>query len=166
MQYIIFGTGDYYERYKKWFDKKDIVALIDNSPAKQNTFIDGIEVLAPEIGIQRKYDVIVILSFYVKEMKQQLLGFGVAEKKIYHFYDLNRLFQKKIHYFPVQYFDQAKTIAEADKTRFSKILFLLSSVNSTIRIIFPPCFAKQNPNSIVRRGIFLLVISPVFLYIS
>ena len=40
MQYIIFGTGDYYERYKKWFDKKDIVALIDNSPAKQNTFID------------------------------------------------------------------------------------------------------------------------------
>ena len=34
MQYIIFGAGDYYERYKKWFDKKDIVALIDNSPAK------------------------------------------------------------------------------------------------------------------------------------
>lgn len=124
MQYIIFGTGDYYERYKKWFDKKDIVALIDNSPAKQNTFIDGIEVLAPEIGIQRKYDVIVILSFYVKEMKQQLLGFGVAEKKIYHFYDLNRLFQKKIHYYPVQYYDQAKTIAEADKTRFTKILLL------------------------------------------
>lgn len=91
MQYIIFGTGDYYERYKKWFDKKDIVALIDNSPAKQNTFIDGIEVLAPEIGIQRKYDVIVILSFYVKSMKEQLVNLGVQEEKIYHFYDMHDL---------------------------------------------------------------------------
>ena len=95
MQYIIFGTGDYYERYKKWFDKKDIVALIDNSPAKQNTFIDGLEVLAPEEGIQRNYDVIVILSFYVKAMKEQLLLLGVRPDKIYHFFDLHNLLDYK-----------------------------------------------------------------------
>lgn len=124
MQYIIFGTGDYYERYKKWFDKKEMVALIDNSPAKQNTFIDGIEVLAPEEGIQRSYDVIVILSFYVKEMKQQLIQLGVAEKKIYHFYDLHRLFQGKAHCYPVQYYGQAKAVAEADKTVCPKVLLL------------------------------------------
>lgn len=95
MRYIIFGTGDYYERYKKWFDKKDIVALLDNSPAKQNSVIDGIEVLAPEKGIQRKYDVIVILSFYVKAMKKQLMRLGVEEENIYHFYDLHDLLDYK-----------------------------------------------------------------------
>lgn len=124
MQYIIFGTGDYYERYKKWFDKKDIAALIDNSPAKQNTFIDGLEVLAPEEGIQRNYDVIVILSFYVKEMREQLLCLGVDADKIYHFYDLHRLFQEKAHYYPVQYYGQAKAVAEADRTSRKKILLL------------------------------------------
>lgn len=124
MQYIIFGTGDYYERYKKWFDKKDIAALIDNSPAKQNTFIDGLEVLAPEEGIQRNYDVIVILSFYVKEMREQLLCLGVDADKIYHFYDLHRLFQGKAHYYPVQYYGQAKAVAEADNISCKKILLL------------------------------------------
>ncbi len=36
MKYLIFGTGDYYERYKKWFRREEIVALIDNSPKKKS----------------------------------------------------------------------------------------------------------------------------------
>lgn len=31
MKFLIFGTGDYYERYKKWFPPKDVLALLDNS---------------------------------------------------------------------------------------------------------------------------------------
>lgn len=34
MKFLLFGTGDYYERYKKWFDKEDVLALLDNSDRK------------------------------------------------------------------------------------------------------------------------------------
>lgn len=91
MKYLIFGTGDYYNRYKKWFPQEEITALLDNAPDKQGTFLDGIPVVSPERGVGLPYDAVVILSFYVKTMRQQLLELGVSENKIYHFYDLNRL---------------------------------------------------------------------------
>ena len=97
LKFLLFGTGDYYERYKKWFAKEDVLALLDNSLVKQNTYLDGNKILSPEEGVQLPYDAIVILSFYVKEMKEQLLRSGVVEEKIYHFYDLHRLlYQEEI----------------------------------------------------------------------
>ena len=45
MQFLLFGTGDYYQRYKMWFNRSDIVALLDNSRLKQHTVLDGIEVM-------------------------------------------------------------------------------------------------------------------------
>ena len=44
MNYLIFGTGDYYNRYKKWFEHQEIVALLDNSKQKQYTMIVGLKV--------------------------------------------------------------------------------------------------------------------------
>ena len=63
MKFLLFGTGDYYERYKKWFSREDTLALLDNSLAKQGTWIDGIRVLSPEEGVKQPYEAIVILSF-------------------------------------------------------------------------------------------------------
>lgn len=91
MKYLIFGTGDYYQRYKKWFNNDEIVALIDNSEEKQHKLIDGIEVLSPSEGIILEYDKIIILSFYVKSMKKQLLDLGVPRSCIYHFFQLYKL---------------------------------------------------------------------------
>ena len=66
MKILIFGTGDYYNRYKKWFEGQEISALLDNSVQRQYTVIDGREVLPPEEGIKLEYDIIVVLSFYVR----------------------------------------------------------------------------------------------------
>ena len=106
MKYLLFGTGDYYERYRKWFDKEDVLALLDNSAAKQNTLLDDSLVLSPQKGIELPYDAVVILSFYVKEMRSQLLSLGVPENKIYHFYDLHRLIYCKEKKKPIQYFGE------------------------------------------------------------
>lgn len=124
MKFLIFGTGDYYERYKKWFRKEDIVALLDNSPNKQNTMIDEINVLSPEEGIKQSFDVIVILSFYVKEMRLQLIGMGVSENKIYHFYDLHKLIDISEAGKPIQYYGNAKELIESDIKAEKKILLL------------------------------------------
>ncbi len=91
MKFLVFGTGEYYQRYKKWIAKEEVVALLDNSPAKQHTVVDGKEVLPPQEGVRREFDAVIIMSFYVKAMKCQLLELGVPERKIYHFYDLRKL---------------------------------------------------------------------------
>ena len=73
MKFLVFGTGEYYQRYKKWIAKEEVVALLDNSPAKQHTVVDGKEVLPPQEGVRREFDAVIIMSFYVKAMKCQLL---------------------------------------------------------------------------------------------
>ena len=125
MKFLLFGTGDYYERYKKWFEKDEITALLDNSSRKQSTLIDGVKVLSPEEGIQLEFDAIVILSFYVKAMKAQLAGLGVDEKRIYHFYDLHRLFQGRATHRPVKYYG-IKEDAIRNKNCGKKRILLLS----------------------------------------
>lgn len=126
MKYLLFGTGDYYERYKKWFSCDEVVALLDNSELKQGTYIDGIQVLSPAQGIMLDYDAIIILSFYVKAMKQQLLELGVEKDKIYHFYDLHSLLNEKgeIIKRPVKYYGEAKAIVNRLQVHSKKILLL------------------------------------------
>lgn len=118
MKVLLFGTGDYYERFKKWFVKEEVLALLDNSPAKQNTEIDGVPVVSPQEGVKIPFDCIVILSFYVKAMRKQLLELGVGKEKIYHFYDLHCLFQDDFLEFPVVYYENSGNLTEIKKMKF------------------------------------------------
>lgn len=124
MKFLIFGTGDYYKRYKKWFSSKDVLALLDNSEKKQNTRIDGIRVLPPEEGIKLPYDVIVILSFYVEEMRRQLNLLGVSEEKIYHFYDLHGLLYRDDKKKPEFFYGNAKELIGDQRLLKETVLFL------------------------------------------
>ncbi len=124
MKYILFGTGDYYERYKKWFPKKNVLALLDNSPAKQNCCVDGIPVLTPQEGVRLPFDAVVMLSFYVKEMRQQLETLGVPEEKIYHFFDLHRLLGREKLRKPVRYYKKAEEIIQSPVPLKRKVLLL------------------------------------------
>lgn len=103
MKFLVFGTGEYYGRFKKWISNEDIVALLDNSPEKQHKLLDGVEILSPEEGITREYDVVIVMSFYIKEMKKQLLNLGVDEDKIFHFYDLRKLIRVEEKRQPIQF---------------------------------------------------------------
>lgn len=123
MKILLFGTGDYYERYKKWFDKKDVQALLDNSLQKQGKLIDGYRVLLPKEGVKLSFDVIVILSVHVKLMKEQLIELGVHKDRIYHFYNLHDLIYKKERKKPVVFYGNAESIVMS-KDRQKKILLL------------------------------------------
>ena len=96
--YILFGTGDYYRRYRRWFSDRNVLAVLDNDVSKQGSSIDGYPVIAPDDISKYHYDAVVILSFYVTAMKKQLVELGVSEDKIYHFYDLHELFEQEESY--------------------------------------------------------------------
>ena len=72
LKYVLFGTGDYYQRFRHWFEERKVVAILDNDVTKQGTTIDGYSVIAPDQITEYCYDAIVILSFYVKEMKEAI----------------------------------------------------------------------------------------------
>lgn len=129
MKYLLFGTGDYYDRYKKWFSREDVLALLDNSPSKQGTFLNGIPVLSPEEGITLPFDVIVILSFYVREMKLQLEKLGVSSDKIVHFFDLHWLMDLSSQRKSIQYYDGAREIIDSENRAGKKVLLLSHDLN-------------------------------------
>lgn len=129
MRFLLFGTGDYYNRYKIWFAKEEVLALIDNSKDKQGQYIDGILVIPPEDVLQYnlyEYDAIVILSFYVKAMKSQLIQLGVEERKIYHFFDLHSLIYRTEPKRDIRYYAHGRRDSEHIKEESSKKVLLLS----------------------------------------
>lgn len=118
MRLLVFGTGEYYERFKKWIANEEIVALLDNSPTKQNTIIDNVEVLSPQEGVTRDYDAVIIMSFYIKAMKKQLMELGVSETRIYHFYELRKLIRLEENQQQIQYYGitEQELLRDAGKT--------------------------------------------------
>lgn len=152
MRYLIFGTGDYYNRYKKWFEYQEVLALLDNSVQKQNTYVDGLKVLSPEEGIRLDYDMIVILSFYVKQMRQQLISLGVAQNRIYHFYDLHQLFGADIVKRPIHYFGKAEKIVKCRKNAIPKILLLSNDL-----ALGGPSIALSHAAGVLRKQGYIIV---------
>ncbi len=65
MKVLLFGTGEFYQRYKVWFEDDEIAALVDNSKDKQGTYIDGKEVIAANNILKLQYDAIFILTFFI-----------------------------------------------------------------------------------------------------
>lgn len=170
MKYLLFGTGEYYERYKKWFLKEDVLVLMDNSSLKIGTQKDGINVLAPEEAIMLPYDKIVILSFYYLEMKEQLLELGVEETKIFHFYDLPKLFpvgtpKREIYYWGTE-LNQGKSgksilLLSHDLTLGGPALALFHAAKilkkSGYQIVFAAMFDGPLREDILSEGIPVIV---------
>ena len=90
MKALLFGTGDYYRKYREWFRPEDVLGLIDNDESKRGTFIDGHKIYLPYEAVNLPYDCIVILSVYEGAMRTQLMGLGVPDEKIYAFSELYR----------------------------------------------------------------------------
>ena len=90
MRVLLFGTGDYYKRYRKWFDGMQVLALLDNNEEKWGKYQDSELIISPKEGIKTAYERIYILSVYTSEIHNQLLELGVPDEKIYFWTDLNK----------------------------------------------------------------------------
>ena len=88
MKILIFGTGDYYNKYKKWIREENVVALIDNDREKQGTVHDRHPIIGPDEIARMEYDYIIILSVHVVEMIRQLSELGVDRNKVIKYSDI------------------------------------------------------------------------------
>lgn len=146
MKIILFGTGDYYHKFRDWFYDTDIVCLLDNNEQKQNTLIDGKRVYAPIIGLKMEYDKVCILSVYYNEIKEQLMNLGVRESDIVHCSELHKYPEMirsdrhaKIY---CQYEDSLLAIKCTDKT----ILLMSHDLDyngATLALYYAACILKD-----------------------
>lgn len=83
---IVFGTGNYLQKYKKYLENKEIniVAYLDNNINKCGMKIDNVYIYLPEYLKKLKYDYIILMSIDVYNMKKQLLELNVEKNKIWY----------------------------------------------------------------------------------
>lgn len=94
MKVLLFGTGYFYRLYRHWFPDEDVVALLDNSAAKQGQVLDGKHILSPADGVRRAFDAVFVLSMYYREMRDQLVALGVPAERIYGIFDICHFVQE------------------------------------------------------------------------
>lgn len=96
MKILLFGTGEYYQIYKEWFNQVTIVALLDNDARKQGGILDGIKIIAPTDIIYKSFDAVFLLSLHIKEMREQLLELGISAEKIFTYDDIAIILKKQL----------------------------------------------------------------------
>lgn len=92
MKVVIFGTGKKFQQLKYRFREDiEIIAFLDNDPAKWYQKLDGILILPPGKVLELKYDYIYLLSAYYREMEEQLKELGVEREKIFHTFHIEKI---------------------------------------------------------------------------
>lgn len=99
MRVLLFGTGDYYRRYRHWFDSPtfEVLALLDNEVSRQGKQLNGCEIVSPAKAQNYLYDRIYILTVAIDAIRNQLVELGVPQEKIYSFYDMQADFGRIFH---------------------------------------------------------------------
>lgn len=96
MKIIVFGTGRYYQIFKKYIKSEDIVCFIDNDNNKQGTVFDGKRVQSPYETDYTQCDYVLVLILENKEVFSQLLSLGIEKEKIKSFYDIGQLYNIEV----------------------------------------------------------------------
>lgn len=110
MRIAIWGTGKFYEKYKKRFSAKhEIITLIDNNALENVRRIDGYPVITPSQIDVNTIDAIVILVKNNEIIREQIISLGLSSDcdiydyrdvddlcgEYFNFYDLRKATEKK-----------------------------------------------------------------------
>lgn len=123
---MLFGTGDYYRKYKDWFKKDDILGLIDNDESRQGQLLDGYQVYSPREAVRLPFDCIVILSVHEEAMREQLKGLGVPEEKICIFSELYKHPELTAADRVVSFFGDGRTVLRITAAEQADAVLLMS----------------------------------------
>ena len=91
MNIVIFGLGFWGKEFYCFVDKSkvNVLAFADNNTSLAGTMYEGIQVLSPAAACELQYDYIIITTqndTFINEIKNQLLGLRVDEKKMIPLY--------------------------------------------------------------------------------
>lgn len=97
MKVILFGTGNIYQKYKKFIDMESVICFIDNNKQKNHKVIDSLTIFYPAEVDFENCDYVIIMADCYAEMQEQLIQCGVEEHKIKDYSDLGELYHIDIN---------------------------------------------------------------------
>lgn len=113
MRIIIWGLGEYYNKYKWLIEQNEVVAFTDGNRFMWGKYVDGIKVVAPQDIFDFQWDYLFITSTAIRPIHSRLLSMGVSQEKIRCYYDFKDICRKaKINKYGFSNFSNKKnTIA-------------------------------------------------------
>lgn len=100
MRVIVFGVGKYYKNRKDLFPKDtEVVAGIDNNCSLWGKTVDNLTIYSPDNLKELSFDIIILMSLQVNEMKIQLLGMGISKEIIFPWNEYYGKYQSNIKCF-------------------------------------------------------------------
>ena len=97
MNIYIFGAGENYWLYRKWFQYHNVLGVLDNLEALWGKYIDNHKIISPKKISDSHYDRIYIVSSYVNEIRNLCKSYGTSsmlrslqgfrEKKQIYYYE-------------------------------------------------------------------------------
>jgi glycosyltransferase involved in cell wall biosynthesis len=124
MRVVLFGLGMIYNKYNKYVDKSTIVSLADNDVEKQGTLVNGCKVKSPASIGSEDFDYVIIMSKSIKNMQNQLLEYGISDKKIRTYKDIGDLYKLPI----IVYCENTQCLIDKwiDNHKHNKKIFIMS----------------------------------------
>lgn len=91
MKLIIFGTGKYYQEFKRYINPEQVICFIDNDPSKQHSWLDGKEIKAVKDVDFLECDYVLVMVMRYQNIFEQLLRLGVPQEKIKLYFELGEM---------------------------------------------------------------------------
>ncbi len=91
MKFAVWGTGSYYQKYKKFIEPNEIGFLVDNNPKNQGAVLDGHLIYAPAQANFDQCDYILVLVMHYDEIRQQLLEMKIPQQKVISYKELYKV---------------------------------------------------------------------------
>lgn len=92
MDIVIFGTGNYYRRFRRFIDMSKVTAIVDNNPSKWGMLIDGMKISSPDDINYGSVTYVLILVKDTEAIVKQLVSKGVSRECIKDHADIAMLF--------------------------------------------------------------------------
>ncbi|MCD8183072.1 MAG: hypothetical protein LUE99_08200 [Bacteroides sp.] len=89
---VIFGTGNYYRRFRRFIDMSKVTAIVDNNPSKWGMLIDGMKISSPDDINYGSVTYVLILVKDTEAIVKQLVSKGVSRECIKDHADIAMLF--------------------------------------------------------------------------
>lgn len=94
MRIVIWGLGEFYNKYKWLIEQNEVIAFTDGNKYMWGRDVDGRKVVSPQEIFKFQWDYVFITTTAIRPIYCSLRSMGVSHEKIRCYYDFKDIFRK------------------------------------------------------------------------
>lgn len=85
---IVFGAGGLFRVFLPFIKSRyQLAAISDNDTTRHGQFVDGVRIVSPSDIICLDFELVIVVSMYFEEIKENLISLGINNNAIVNIYD-------------------------------------------------------------------------------